>query len=51
MGVPYDAGRCLMAQSWLLAKAKGAKTRARGAALAAQAGQVFASLGASNLEA
>ncbi|HXJ22114.1 MAG TPA: BTAD domain-containing putative transcriptional regulator [Polyangia bacterium] len=50
VGAPYDAARCVMAQSRLFTTARG-KVRARGAALAAQAGRVFASLGATDIEA
>lgn len=49
LGVPYEAGRCLMAQSRLFAASKG-KARARGAALEQEAQRVFAALGAAELE-
>jgi DNA-binding SARP family transcriptional activator len=49
VGAPYDAARCLMAQS-RLSTGKG-KARARGAALAAEARRVFESLGATDIEA
>jgi tetratricopeptide (TPR) repeat protein len=45
---PYDAARCVMAQSRLPTTARG---KARAAALAAEARRVFASLGATDLEA
>jgi tetratricopeptide (TPR) repeat protein len=47
---PYEAARCVMAQSRLFAGAKG-KQRSRGSALAESAQKVFVALGAADLEA
>jgi hypothetical protein len=47
---PYDAARCVIAQSRLFAGAKG-KQGTRGSALADAARRVFADLGACDLEA
>ena len=46
---PYEAGRCLMAQSRLFESGKG-KAEARGAMLAEAAERIFVRLGAANLE-
>jgi tetratricopeptide (TPR) repeat protein len=51
VGVPYDAGRCLMAQSQLLEGATGRGTGvANAAALAEEARRIFESLGAAGVE-
>jgi hypothetical protein len=50
IGCPYEAARCVMAQSRLFASAKG-KIRARGAELAEAAQRVFATLGAADFDA
>jgi len=50
IGCPYEAARCVMAQSRLFVDAKG-RPRDRGRALAESAERVFASLGATALEA
>ncbi len=50
VGSPYEAARCLMAQSRLFAGARG-KQRTRGDALAQAAQSVFATLGAADVEA
>jgi DNA-binding SARP family transcriptional activator len=51
IGVPYDAARCLMAQSRLLEGGAGRGTGvAQAAALAEQAQRIFATLGAAGIE-
>jgi tetratricopeptide (TPR) repeat protein len=50
IGSPYEAARCVMAQSHLLAGARG-RLRTRGSALAEAAQSVFATLGAADVEA
>jgi DNA-binding SARP family transcriptional activator len=50
IGSPYEAARCVMAQSRLFSGAKG-KPRLRGQSLAEAAQRVFATLGAADLEA
>jgi tetratricopeptide (TPR) repeat protein len=50
IGSPYEAARCVMAQSRLFARAKG-KDRARASTLAEAAKGVFATLGAADVEA
>jgi len=51
VGVPYDAARCLLAQSSVLDVApRGGKAKARATALADEARRVFATLGAAGIE-
>jgi DNA-binding SARP family transcriptional activator/type II secretory pathway predicted ATPase ExeA len=51
IGVPYDAARCLMAQSRLLEGGpRTGKAVAQAAALAAEARRIFATLGAAGIE-
>jgi DNA-binding SARP family transcriptional activator len=53
VGAPYDAARCMVAQSRLVASAKGKRKDAvgRAAELADEARRIFAALGASEIEA